>query len=79
MSFERIIHFNIYSTDWVLNLVVVDDSLQGRSDFDSPHPAGLTVAIFKKSPEDFPAVKDIGDIVQFRHFKVACTINIQIN
>jgi hypothetical protein len=50
--------------------VVVDDSLEGRSDFNSPHPTGLTVAIFKKSPDQFPAVKSIGDIVQFRHFKV---------
>lgn len=53
-----------------MNLVVIDDSFEGRADLSSQNPAGLSVNIFKKSPNEFPAVEQVGDIVQFRHFKV---------
>lgn len=53
-----------------MNMVVVDDSFEGRPDLNTPNPAGLSVVIFKKSLEEFPAVQSIGDIVQFRHFRV---------
>ena len=57
-----------------MNMVVVDDSFEGRPDLNTPNPAGLSVVIFKKSLEEFPAVQSIGDIVQFRHFRVKIKI-----
>lgn len=56
--------------DWMMTLVVIDDSFEGRADLSTQNPAGLSVNIFKKNPNEFPAVKQVGDIVQFRHFKV---------
>ena len=53
-----------------MNLVVIDDSFEGRADLSTQNPAGLSVNIFKQNPNEFPAVKQVGDIVQFRHFKV---------
>lgn len=53
-----------------MNLVVIDDSFEGRADLCTQNPAGMSVMIFKPSENEFPAVKQIGDIVQFRHFKV---------
>ena len=54
----------------MMNLVVIDDSFEGRADLSTQNPAGLSVNIFKKDPNELPAAKQIGDIVQFRHFKV---------
>lgn len=56
--------------DWAMNLVVIDDSFEGRADLCTQNPAGMSVMIFKPSENEFPAVKQVGDIVQFRHFKV---------
>lgn len=53
-----------------MNLIVIDDSFEGNADLSTQNPAGLSVNIFKPSPDEFPAVKQVGDIVQFRHFKV---------
>lgn len=53
-----------------MNLIVIDDSFENRPDLQSSSPSGLQVMMFKKSIEEFPAVTAIGDIVQFRHFKV---------
>lgn len=53
-----------------MNLIVLDDSFEGRADLGTQNPAGLSVMIFKKELHEFPAVKQVGDIVQFRHFKV---------
>lgn len=54
----------------MMTLVVIDDSFEGRADLSTQNPAGMSVNIFKKDPNEFPAVKQIGDIVQFRHFRV---------
>lgn len=53
-----------------MNLVVIDDSFEGRADLCTQNPAGMSVMIFKPSENEFPAVKQVGDIVQFRHFRV---------
>lgn len=60
----------IFFVDWAMNIVVLDDSFEGRADLATQFPAGLSVMIFKEQANEFPAVKQIGDIVQFRHFKV---------
>lgn len=53
-----------------MNLVVIDDSFEGRADLCTQNPAGMSVMIFKPSENEFPAVKQVGDIIQFRHFRV---------
>ena len=53
-----------------MNLVVIDDSFDGRADLGSLNPSGMSVMIFRPNREDFPAVKSTGDIVQFRRFRV---------
>lgn len=56
-----------------MSLVVIDDSFEGRADLGTQNPAGMSVMIFKPTEDGFPAVKQVGDIVQFRHFKVNLT------
>ena len=58
-----------------MNLIVIDDSFEGKADLNTQNPAGLSINIFKPSPTDFPAVKQVGDIVQFRHFRVRERVN----
>ena len=53
-----------------MSLTVLDDSFEGRADLSSPCPSGMTVMIFRPNLGEFPAVQQIGDIVQFRHFRV---------
>lgn len=53
-----------------MNLLVIDDSFEGRADLCTQNPAGMSVMIFKPAENEFPAVKQVGDIIQFRHFKV---------
>ena len=59
----------------MMTLIVIDDSFEGRADLSTQNPAGLSVNIFKKNQHEFPAVKQVGDIVQFRHFKVISPLN----
>jgi hypothetical protein len=58
-----------------MTLVVVDDSFEGRADLSTQNPAGMSVVIFNPTESEFPAVKQVGDIVQFRHFKVIKTLS----
>jgi hypothetical protein len=53
-----------------MQLVVVDDSLANNPDIFSENPTGLSVTIFRNSPESFPPIKSLGTIVQFRHFRI---------
>lgn len=53
-----------------MNLIVIDDSFEGKADLSTQNPTGLSVNIFKKNPNEFPAIKNVGDIIQFRHFRV---------
>ena len=63
-------------TDWVMSLLVVDDSLINDANRgvalinNGAGLDGLMVMIFKPHPSQFPKVQAIGDIVQFRHFRV---------
>lgn len=52
--------------DYAMSLIVVDDSLVEDDSND-----GLSVSLFRPDPDLFPKIKGIGDVVQFRHFKVA--------
>lgn len=61
-----------------MNMVVLDDSFEGRADLGTQNPAGLSVMVFKEQVDQFPAVKQVGDIVQFRHFRVLLIYNYYV-
>lgn len=52
--------------DYALSLVITDASLSEDDSND-----GLSVSIFRPDPNLLPKIRGIGDVVQFRHFKVA--------
>ena len=56
--------------DYILSLVVVDDSFASHADITSAMPAGMSVNIFRAELNEFPRVERVGDIVAFRRFKV---------
>lgn len=59
-----------FCLDYILSVVVVDDSLANHADITSPMPAGLSVNIFRPSLNELPRIENLGDIVMFRRFKV---------
>lgn len=53
-----------------MSMIVADDSFEYVSEPNSPNPTGMAVLIFRPSNEGFPDTLRVGDVVQFRHFKV---------
>lgn len=63
-------NFMFIFPDYILSLVVVDDSFADNPDITMATPSGLSVNIFRHSLDELPNVSQLGDIIAFRRMKV---------
>lgn len=62
--------FFTHLLDYIMSLVVVDDSFANNPDITMDMPSGLSVNIFRPSLDELPRVGQPGDIIAFRRMKV---------